>query len=127
MESDKREPDNLQMHFRKVVPVSFRDQLIRRQEWVYEEARQQCFGNTLWSNAEAEWMLGDTERALFEAEVRRAANAAKLRPEDATHHGNNCTYVKVTAGNFRITSHRVSTPGAFVTPCESRKQDAAVN
>src|SRR5581483_5598644 len=39
----------------------------------------------------------------------------------------NCSYVKVAAGPFRLTTHRVATPGSFVAPCVSRKQDAAVN
>jgi len=59
--------------------------------------------------------------------MRKAARASGLNCEDADHLGNNCTYVKVSAANFRITAHRVSSPGCFVQPCESRKQDAAVN
>jgi hypothetical protein len=72
-------------------------------------------------------MLGDTERAIFESETRKAAIACGLSWEDAAHLGGNCTYVKVSVGNFRITTHRVQSPGCFVEPCESRKQDAAVN
>jgi hypothetical protein len=119
--------DSLQLHFRKSVPVAFIARLIQRQEWIYEEARQQCFNGTLWSKAEARWMLGDTERAIFESEMRKAAKASGLNCEDADHLAKNCTYVKVSAANFRITAHRVPSPGCFVEPCESRKQDAAVN
>ncbi len=119
--------DPLQTHFRKSVPVAFITRLIQRQEWIYEEARQYCLNSTLWSDVEGRWMLGDTERAIFESEMRKAAVASGLRCEDADHFGNNCKYVKVTASNFRITAHRVVTPGCFVQPCESRKQDAAVN
>jgi hypothetical protein len=125
MEFDKR--DTLQVHFRQSVPVTFLDHLMRRQEWVYEEARQQCLGNALWTEAEADWMMGDTMRALFEAEFRRAAIACGLSWENVSHNGKNCTYVRVSAGNFRISSHHVSSPGSFVPPAESRKQDAAVN
>ena len=127
MSTQNENHDNVQWHFRKSVPVKFIDHLIRRQEWVYAEARHQCCDNPLWSEPEARWMLGYTARSIFENELRKAAIASGLRVEDADHLGGNCSYVKVSAGNFRITAHRVPSPGSFVDPCESRRQDAAVN
>jgi hypothetical protein len=120
-------PDSLQVLFRKAVPVEFVSYLQRRQEWIYQEAYQSCYGDPRWTEAEARSLLGDTERALFESEMRRAAEKFGLTWRNADHVGLNCTYVKVIAGPFRISAHRVPSPGSFVRPCESRKQDAAVN
>jgi len=72
-------------------------------------------------------MLGYTERALFKSELRKAAIDSGLPCEDVGHNANNCNYVRVSAGNIRITAHRVPTPGSFVPEAESRKQDASVN
>jgi hypothetical protein len=128
MDSEPEKPPNsLQVLFRRTVPLGFIDHLVRRQEWVYQEAQAQCFKNTLWTEAEARFLVGDTERALFESEMRKAAQRFNLPWQDAAHQGGNCTYVKVSAGKFRITAHRVHTPGEFVNPCASRRQDAAVN
>src|SRR6185312_732255 len=118
---------SLQVLFRKTVPVGFIDYLLRRQQWIYEEAKQNCYGNSLWSEAEARSMLGDTERAIFEHEMRKGAEKFGLKWENASHAGDNFNYVRISAGSFRLTGHRVPCPGYFVRRCVSRQQNAAVN
>ena len=119
--------DSLQVLFRQTVPVEFVDHLTRRQRWVYEEANRQCYDNPLWTEAEARYILGHTERVLFENEMRKGAVSFGIDWENANHVGDNCTYVKVVSGKFKMTGHRVPCPGYFVRPAESRKQEAAVN
>lgn len=123
----KEHPDSLQVLFRKLVPVRFIDYLLRRQEWIYQEAFQVSHDSALWSEAEARNLVGDMERAIFENEMRKSADVCGLKWENAEHAGDNFNFVRVIAGQFRLTGHRVSCPGYFVRPCVSRRQDAVVN
>lgn len=119
--------DSLFDHIRKQIPAGFVTYLAQRQPQVYPEAAATAFSDPRWTEAEGRMLVGDVERAIFESISRKAAEKYKLRWENVDHIGKNSSCVHIYAGNVNLTTHRVACPGYFVRPCESRKQDAAVN
>lgn len=119
--------DFMNAHIRRAVPEKFVDYMLQRHSWIHQEAYQRCYSDPLLSKAEARYLLGHTERALCEAEMRKAAQLCGLQWMDVEHNGGNCSCVKVHAGNLVISSHRVQTPRQMVQEAESRKQAAAAN
>lgn len=114
-------------HIRQHIPGGFVTFLAQHQPQVYPEAAASAFNDPRWTQAEGRMLVGDIERAIFENIVRKAAKKYKLRVSDVDHNGGNSSCIHVFAGNLRLTTHRVPSPNYFVRPCESRKQDSAVN
>jgi hypothetical protein len=109
------------------VPEQFWRALAARQDAVYQEAKDRAFETDSWTKPEAETVAPIIRRALFENELRKAAEVAGLRSFDMDHVGKNYGYVLIRAGNLVITAHHVGGPKHFVRPCESRKQNASIN
>lgn len=109
------------------VPVDFWSTLVRNQEAIYEEARERACTDVKWTAQESESVLPIIRRALFEHELRTAAQDAGLQAFNMQHAGRNYGYVLVRSGRFIITAHHVADPKTFVRPCVSREQNASVN
>ncbi len=114
-------------HIRLHIPAGFITYLAQKQPQVYHEAAATAFTDPRWTRAEGRMLVGDVERAIFENIARKAAIKHGLKCKDVDHQGGNSGCVHIFAGNLRLTTHRVPCPGYFVRPCESRKQDTAVN
>jgi hypothetical protein len=113
--------------FLGAIPKAFVTTLLERQLPLYQQSVASAFNEQPWTDAEAITLLPYLRRALWEAEVRRAADACGLRTFDMPHVGKNSSCVHIKAGSVILTAHYVDSPNEFVREAESRKQNAGVN
>lgn len=113
--------------FLDAVPQTFVKTMLERQLPIYQQSIVLAFNEQPWTSAEATTLLPYLRRALWESEVRRAADACGLRTFDMAHIGKNSSCVHVKAGSIILTAHYVDSPNDFVREAESRKQNAGVN
>ena len=65
--------DFMNAHIRRAVPEKFVDYMLQRHSWIHQEAYQRCYSIRFCPEREARYLPGHTERALCEAEMRKAA------------------------------------------------------
>jgi hypothetical protein len=117
----------LLQRFLDAVPQEFVKWLLERQLPIYQQSIALAFNEQPWTNAEAITLLPYVRRALWEADLRKAAIQFGLKPHNSDHVAKNSSCVLVKAGGIILTGHYVDGPEDFVREAESRKQNAGVN
>jgi len=107
-------------------PAAFWKDLVTKQDALYGEAYSYSYHGALWEKQEAETVFPFVRRAMFENVFRTSARAQGLKAYDMRHI-NDYPYVLVKTKRLVITAHHVGSPGEFVPPAETRKQNAAIN
>jgi hypothetical protein len=119
--------DALRQRFLSAVPKVFVTRMLERQLSLYQQSVAAAFNEQPWMDAEGFSLLPHVRRALWEAEIRRAAIASDLMPYDMPHVGKNSSCVHIKADSIILTAHYVDSPNEFVREAESRKQNAGAN